>query len=93
MKYLKIFDRFVTSNDEIEEDDNLKFKVGDYVRIISPSERFGKPYDDMYIINSIATIDKEYYLHDLEGKGYSWIKEDRLDEVPEDEVAAIKYNL
>jgi hypothetical protein len=97
MKNLKTFERYIEDNSEIEESDNLKFKIGDYVRLKAPEhleKTFGKGDEStIYRINAISTIDKQYDLFFLDGDRKGFRMEDFLVKVPDVEADAMKYNI
>jgi len=92
MKNLKTFERYIQDNSEIEESDNLKFKIGDYVRI--DRRESGLTFKGtIYRINAISTVDKQYELFFLDGDRKGFRLEEFLVKASDIEIDAMKYNI
>jgi hypothetical protein len=96
MKYLNKFENFKNFNFR------PKFKVGDWVRIVNDSYPDGwqsEPYKVLDVEYRFAFnknneyIEGHYYFIDTGKGGKVWRAEKNLITVPEEELAAIKYNL
>jgi len=88
----KIFERDVLSNDSLtdEEKSELKFRIGDIVKITNKIDDL----DSIFIIKRISTSNNFYLLYTYpKDEEYGWRKDEVLEIVPEYKVSAKKYNL
>lgn len=88
----KIFERDVSSNDNLtdEEKSELKFRIGDFVKITNNIDDF----NSIFIIKRISTSNNFNLLYTYPGnEEYGWRKDEVLEIAPEHEVNANKYNL
>jgi hypothetical protein len=93
MKYLKIYEGFIKTNKELLSISDSKLKIGDYVRIKIDKSK------EIYKIQQAFEYDVEdpktrfTYLTVSDNAPDHWAYDYELQLVPEEEIAAIKYNL
>jgi len=97
MKILKTYEMYIDEyNKDLYEDKlkNYKFKVGDYVKW----NNFKNPYynnTNYYRVIKINTLDEErpYLISNVKNGAEYWTLGHNFKFVPDEEFAAIKYNL
>lgn len=91
MKHLKTYEIITSTYPNIP----TKFNIGNYVKVVVKNEFLKKEYEkEIYIISDIDKIGKiEYKLINARTGDWDWYKEKNIILAPEEEVAALKYNI